>query len=181
MLSTKIHPTSLTIPIIQLSWDKITPIMKFILTSIAVFALLSIMSCTKTNNVKTTVYDTTTVVVRDTTYQTSPRNPIVGLWVGTFKPDGDAIDSFYFSLAINSNGMLISSDINASASSSSAGPWQLTGTAFTATLTALNGVTPESVQALTATYDSVAGTLSGNCNYTQGSGLNINFLLLRVQ
>ena len=135
--------------------------MKSVITilTLAFFYAISTVSCTKTNNVKTTLYDTTTQIFKDTTvindtvWEKTAKNPIVGLWVGTFKVNGDAVDSFYYSFAIDSNGMMITADINASSSSSSAGPWHLNGTTFTATLTALNGITPESVQAVTATYE----------------------------
>ena len=153
--------------------------MKPLLPALLVLFFCSIFSCTKTNNVKTTVYDTTTVVVRDTVYQTSARNPIVGLWIGTFKVDGDATDSFYYSFNIDANGQMISLDADAAGNSASgAGPWQLNGTAFTASLNALDA--PGNVQGIAASYDSVGGTLSGQNNYTQGSGLNTTFLLFRV-
>lgn len=155
--------------------------MKPLPPALLVLFFCSIFSCTKTNNVKTTVYDTTTVVVRDTVYQTSPKNPIVGFWVGTFKIDGNAADSFYYSFTIDANGQMITTDIDVNSNSASAaGPWQLNGTAFTASVTALDGGSPLAVQGITATYDSVAGTLSGQNNYTQGSGYNTNFLLLRA-
>lgn len=161
--------------------------MKAILSTLIVLSLITIISCTKTNNVNTYIHDTTTVihydttVLKDTVWEKNPRNPIVGLWVGTFKVPGDAVDSFYYSFAIDSNGMMYTSDINASASSSSTGPWQLSGKNFTATLTAMNGVSPEPMQAVTAIYDSVAGTLSGQNVYTRGSGLNTTFFLIRVK
>jgi hypothetical protein len=160
--------------------------MKPLLPGLLALFLCSIISCTKTTNVKTTVYDTTTqifkdtTIVRDTVWEKTARNPIVGLWVGTFKNDGDAVDSFYYSYNIDSTGMMIADDINGVGSSASAaGPWQLNGTTFTATLSALN--TSGSVQAVTATYDSVAGTLSGQVNFTQGSGSNATLYLIRVK
>lgn len=159
--------------------------MKFILTCLPVILLFSVFSCSKTNNVKTTVYDTTTQIIKDTTvlkdtvWERTARNPIVGLWVGTFKVDGDAVDSFYYSFAIDSNGQMISIDADAAGNSASgAGPWHLNGTTFTASLNALGA--PGNVQGVTATYDSVGGTLSGQNNYTEGSGLNTNFYLIRV-
>jgi len=156
--------------------------MKYILTSLAVISLFSIISCTKTNNVKTTVYDTTTVVVRDTVYQTSSKNPIVGLWVGTYKAQGgNAADSFYYSFTINSNGTMIVTAIGPTGNSAAtAGPWQLTGTNFTATVTELDGGSPLFVQSLTAVYDSTAGTLNGQGIITQGSGNSETYLLFRV-
>lgn len=144
------------------------------------FYSISTVSCTKTGNVKTTVYDTTTQILKDTVWENTTKNPIVGLWVGTFKIDGDATDSFYYSFDIDSNYRVITTAIAAAGNSSSSdGPWQLNGTTFTCTLTQLG--LPSDVQAVTAVYDSVAGTLSGQNNYIQGSGLNTTFLLLRVQ
>ena len=170
------------------SWpDNKIPIMKLILASLSVILLCSVFSCTKTNNVKTTVYDTTTqifkdtTVIKDTVWEKTARNPIVGLWVGTFQVVGDAVDSFYYSFSIDSNGIMYTSDINASASSSSTGPWQLNGINYTASLTAMNGVTPENKQSVTAIYDSVAGTLSGQNVFTQGTGATTTFYFIRVQ
>jgi hypothetical protein len=156
--------------------------MKLLLPGLLAIFFCSIFSCTKTNNVTTTAYDTTTVVVRDTVYYTPHSNPIVGLWVGTYTVFGDAVESFYYSFNIDSNGMMITIAIGANnTSSSSAGPWQLSGTAFTSSLTTLDGGSPVYVQACTAVYDSTAGTLAGQVVPTQGSGLSGNFLLLRVQ
>jgi hypothetical protein len=162
--------------------------MKFILTSIVAISLFSIISCTKTNNVKTTVYDTITqifkdtTIARDTVYQTSPKNPIVGLWVGTYKNQaGNAADSFYYSFDIISNGTMIVTGIGgANNSTALAGTWQLTGTNFTATVTQLDAGSPVFVQSLTAVYDSTAGTLTGQGIVTQGSGTNETYQLIRV-
>lgn len=156
--------------------------MKFILLCFAAISLFSIISCTKTNNIKTTVYDTTTVVVRDTVYQTSPKNPIVGLWVGTYKQlGGNAADSFYYSFTINSNGTMITTAVGPTGSSTAtAGSWQLAGTNFTATVTQLDAGSPLFGQSLTAIYDSTAGTLNGQGIVTQGSGITETYLLFRV-
>jgi hypothetical protein len=162
--------------------------MKFILPCFAAISLFFIISCTKTNNVKTTVYDTITqifkdtTVARDTVYQTSPKNPIVGLWVGTYKQQGgNAADSFYYSFTINSNGTMISTAIGPTGSSTStAGSWQLAGTNFTATVTQLDAGSPLFGQSLTAVYDSTAGTLNGQGIVTQGSGVTETYLLFRV-
>jgi hypothetical protein len=153
--------------------------MKLLLPGLLAIFFCSIFSCTKTNNVTTTAYDTTTVVVRDTVWETTPLNPIVGLWVGKYLNNGD-VDSFYYSYDIQANGNLISSAIgNTGNSDATSGPWQLTGTNFTATLTVLS-LTPTIVQAITATYDSTTGTLTGQWTYTQGSGTNGTFTLTRV-
>jgi hypothetical protein len=154
--------------------------MRVILTCLAVISVISVISCTKTTNVKTTVYDTTTVVVRDTIYSRA-KNPIIGLWIGTYKIiGGNAADSFYLSFDIDANGRMITLDNDALGSSaSSAGPWQLSGTTFSASLSALNS--SSTVQTTTAVYDSVAGSLNGQALYTTGTGYNTTFLLFRVQ
>jgi hypothetical protein len=153
--------------------------MKYIFTGLALICLAATFSCTKTNNVRTTVYDTTTVIFRDTVYQKS-KNPIAGLWVGTYIVPSAPTDSFYYSFDIQPNGRMITTAISPSGgSSSSTGPWQLSGTAFTATLTQLGA--PTDVQAISAAYDSVAGTLAGTADFTSGGGNNATFLLLRVQ
>jgi hypothetical protein len=162
---------------------KITLLCAFVLSSLYIFT-----SCTKTNNVTTTNYDTTTlvfkdtVVNKDTVYETTHQNPIVGLWVGTYKViGGNQADSFYYSFTIDSNNTMITTAIASTSSAASAGPWQLSGTNFTGTVTQLDGGSPVYVQAITAVYDSTGGTLTGQVLPTQGSGLSGTFLLLRVQ
>jgi hypothetical protein len=160
--------------------------MKWIITVFVVFLFFAISSsttsCTKSNAThdSTTVVQKDTLIVRDTVYQ-HLKNPIIGLWIGTYKVNGDAVDSFYFSFDILANNSVITTAIGATNNSTStAGPWQLNGINFTATVTTLNGGNPLYVQAITAVYDSTAGTLSGVVNVTQGSGLNGNFLLFRA-
>src|SRR6185437_7457877 len=116
------------------------------------------IACTKTNNVTTTIHDSTTVIVRDTVVMTSPKNPITGLWVGAYYLTGDAIDSFMYQLDIRTDGTVytIGSGTNQTAGYAS-GPWTLNGTAFSASLTTMAGVTPENPQTITAKYDSVSG------------------------
>jgi hypothetical protein len=140
-----------------------TTIVKNILAILSVVLVCTIFSCTKNNVIPLN------------------KNPIVGLWVGTYKAVGDAVDSFYYSYDITSNGRMISAAIGpTNNSTSSAGPWQLSGTNFTATLTTLDAGSPLYVQAVTAVYDSIAGTISGQAVFTQGSGGNATFLLQRV-
>jgi hypothetical protein len=153
--------------------------MKPLLPAVMALFLCSIFSCTKTNNVSTTLRDTTTLVVKDTVWETTPKNPIVGLWVGKFLNNGQ-VDSFYYSYDIQANGNMISSAIGDNSSTDAAsGPWQLNGTTFTATLTQLSA-TVTVVQAITATYDSTAGTLTGQWTITQGSWIPGTFSLTRV-
>jgi hypothetical protein len=145
---------------------------RFLFLTVSVCTLYWCISCTKTNNVTTTIRDTTvlkdttiikdTTVMKDTVVQTNPKNPIVGLWVGAYFVSGDAIDSFQYQFDIRSDSTVytIGSGTNGTAGYAS-GPWSLHGTTWSATLTSMNGVNPEIVQNITATYDSVSGTLSG--------------------
>jgi hypothetical protein len=141
-----------------------------------------VMSCTKTNNVTTTIRDTTvlkdTTIIKDTTVQkdtitVAPKVTIVGVWAGSYFINGaPAADSFYYQFDIRADGLIysIGSGTNQGAGYAS-GPWTLTGTTFSATLTTMNAVIPENVQTITCTYDSAAGTLtSGVWIDTQGNG-----------
>ena len=143
-------------------------------------------SCTKTNNVYTTTRDTTvvkdTTFIRDTVYETTPKNPIYGAWVGSYFVSGNAVDSFTYEFNILSNGTLytVGSGENQGAGYSS-GTWALSGTSFSATITSMNGVNPENVQTLTAIYDSVGGRLyNGVWTDIQGNTSSGTFLLRRI-
>ena len=157
----------------------------FLLFAIVLSSLYFFVSCTKTKTVTNTNYDTTTLIVkdtvvnRDTVYEATHKNPIVGLWVGKYLNSGD-VDSFYYSIDIQSNGNCITTAIgNTNNSDATAGPWQLSGTNFTATLTLLS-LSTTLVQSITANYDSTAGTLTGQWIYTQGSGGPGTFSLIWV-
>ena len=74
-------------------WILLIPVMLYLFSS-----------CSKSNNVTTTIRDTTTLIVRDTIVKkdtivvTNPQNPIVGLWVGTFQITGaTSLGAFYYS------------------------------------------------------------------------------------
>jgi hypothetical protein len=157
-----------------------------LLACIACFITVTI-SCTKTNNVTTTIYDSTkvfdTTIVRDTVYL-NPKNPIVGLWTGSYFVNGNAVDSFMYQFDIRSDSTIytIGSGTNQTAGYAS-GPWHLNGTTFTATLTSMNGVSPENVQTVSATYDSVSGRLyNGTWVDTRGNGGQTGtFSLRRIQ
>jgi hypothetical protein len=156
--------------------------MKRIIFSCSVFlCLYGILSCTKTNNVTTTVRDST--VVRDTVYLT-PKRTVTGLWVGSYFLTGNARDSFMYQFDIRPDGLLytIGSGTNQQAGYAS-GPWTLNGVNFSATLTSMNGVAIENIQTVTATYDSVGGRLyNGSWIDTQGNnGQTGTFSLKKVQ
>ena len=151
------------------------------MTVMSLVLLCSIFSCTKTDNVKTTVYDTVTQVFRDTIYSKA-KNPIVGFWVGTWKTTTDPSDSTYYTYTIDANGTMMSTSIGSNGVSDAAeGPWQLSGTSFTATTTQLDYNSPVVIQNITATYDSTAGTLTGSAVFVQGGTAAETFLLFRVQ
>jgi hypothetical protein len=152
----------------------------FVLTFVG--GLYCMVSCTKTNNVTTTVRDTTvlkdTTFIRDTTVQKdtitiAPKVSIVGVWAGSYFINGaPAADSFYYQFDIRNDGLIysIGSGTGGGAGYAS-GPWTLTGTTFSATLTTMNATIPENVQTITCTYDSAAGTLTnGVWIDTQGNG-----------
>jgi hypothetical protein len=153
--------------------------MKLLLPGLLALSLCSVFSCTKTDNVNTTLHDTTTLVVKDTVWETTPKNPIVGLWIGKYLNNG-AVDSFYYSYDIQANGNMISTAIgDVNTTDAASGSWQLTGTNFTATLTQLSqSVTL--VQDIAATYDSTTGTLTGQWTIAQGSYVSGTFTLTRV-
>jgi len=160
----------------------------FFLFSILVSLAFLVPSCTKTNNVPTTVRDTTTLIIKDTvfikdTVYTSPRYPIAGLWVGSYFVNGNSVDSFMYQFQILANGTVytIGSGTNGTAGYAS-GPWTLSGTAWSATITSMNGVTPENVQTITATFDSVGGRLyNGAWTDTRGGTASGTVTLRRVQ
>jgi len=154
--------------------------MKLILVSLTISLFFTFISCTKSNNITTTIRDTTTLIYRDTVYIKKPLNPIVGLWVGKYLNSGD-VDSFYYSINIQPTGYCIATSIANNNAASTAGPWQLSGTAFTATVKELI-TSPTKVQDITAAYDSTAGTLTGQWTVTQGIGNPTGtFKLIRVQ
>ena len=150
----------------------------------------SLICCTKTNNVNTTIHDSTTVIVRDTTVKldtvviTTAKNPIVGEWVGTFHIDFTAAANvFYYRLDIRSDSTVYTtgeSGLYDGTTTYASGPWKLRGTAFSASVTALDA-SHTNVQTLTANYDSTAGTLSSGVYIdVSGSSQTGTFTLTRV-
>jgi hypothetical protein len=157
----------------------------FVFLSALTCSICFITSCTKTTNVKTTVYDTVKSTVYDTVVLKTPKNPIFGTWAGSYFVNGaSAADSFMYIFYIRTdNTMLaIGSGTNGTAGYSS-GPWTLKGTVFSATMSSLNGTTPENVQSITAAYDSTNGILS-NGVFSDISGTNTEsgtFTLRRIE
>lgn len=163
-------------------------------------SLYCVISCSKTNNTTTTIRDTTllkdssiirdTTILKDTITQkdtvvVTPKVTIVGIWAGSYFINGaPASDSFYYQFDIRADGLIytIGSGTNQQAGYAS-GPWTLSGTTFSATLTSMNGVIPENIQTVTATYDSASATLTnGVWIDTQGNGGQTGtFTLSRLQ
>ncbi len=144
-------------------------------------SLYCIIGCSKSN---------TTTTIRDTTYvfdtvAIKPKVTIAGVWAGSYFINGaPAADSFYYQFDIRADGLVytIGSGTNQTAGYAS-GPWTMSGTTFSATLTTMDATTPENIQTFTATYDSAAGTLTnGIWIDTQGNGgLTGTFTLSRLQ
>jgi hypothetical protein len=154
--------------------------MKWMFLTLYATIFFSTTSCTKTVNTTTTIRDTTTIITRDTVYVKSPLNPIAGLWIGKYLNNGD-VNSYYYSFNIQASGSCIATAIGPTNNSiATSGPWQLSNKNFTATLTAMTNSPTPTIQAITATYDSTSGTLTGQYTYTQGSGTPGTFKLTRV-
>ena len=153
--------------------------MKVTTLTLSALAFFAAVSCTKTNNIKTTVYDTTTIIHRDTVWVKKPLNPITGLWVGKYIIP-NSVDSIYYSMDIQPTGNLITTAIANGSSTATSGPWQLNGTALTASVLELSSVGVKVAENITATYDSTAGTLTGQWKVTAGGVPDGSFRLLRV-
>jgi autotransporter-associated beta strand protein len=167
-----------------------------------IFAALSIISvlytstsCRKTNSI-TTVHDSTTVIVRDTVLKrdttikidtlvlTNPKNPVTGLWVGTYTIDGNvAYGTFYYSWAVFPDHTIITrGGAQNGITWTGAGTWSLSAdSTFTADT---NGTDPSEgnvPQHITAKYSSVNGTMTnGKVAYTNGNSQTQSFTLERA-
>jgi hypothetical protein len=150
-------------------------------------SLYLMVSCTKTNTVYKTVHDTLTVltkdtliikdtiVKKDTLVITNPKNPITGLWVGTYQITGsEYLGSFYYSCNIFADHTFIQQGGGTNGAVwTGKGTWTLTAdSTWTADLSNADVSQGSLTQHLTAKYSSVNGTLSqGTWIYTSG----INF------
>jgi hypothetical protein len=134
-------------------------------------ALCSIVSCTKNSTIPAAPVN---------------HNPIVGLWIGTYQVNNEFLaDSFYYSFDIRPDSSIITEGSGQNGATSFAiGTWKLSGVNFSATVTAIDAVQSEDVQALTATYDSVGGVLTLGKFVNVGgpaTGKSGTFVLQRVQ
>ena len=112
----------------------------------------------------------------------SPANPIVGLWIGTFtSPQLTAGKNLYYSFDIRTDGSLLSQGLgNDGNTYYSNGTWALSGTSFTATITGQNLSQAGAIQNVTATYNSSAGTLTGQLVLASNSTQTFTFTLNRI-
>jgi hypothetical protein len=164
---------------------------KLLISTIFIIAIFSfsISSCTKTVTDTTTVnhYDTTTVITRDTlitrdTVFVSPKNPIVGLWIGSQTAgDGSSPYPLYYSYDIKANNTLLMTGQGGDGNTYYAnGTWALNGTAFTAVITVDNLGQIGVKQNITAVYDSTAGTLTNGVVQEIGYPYSDTFFMNRV-
>src|SRR6058998_3978826 len=93
------------------------------------------------------------------------KNPIVGLWVGTYKVleggKGDVgTDNLYYSFDIRNDSTILTQGLGADGNTYySVGTWSLHGKTFTATITTTNLSQQGVVQSVTADYNEKTGTL----------------------
>jgi len=169
--------------------------MKQIFTFVLLIASLYLIpACTKTNTVTKTIYDTTTVLIKDTVtiikkdtlVITNPKNPITGLWVGTYQITGsESLGSFYYSYNLFSDGTLIQQGGGTNGAVwTGKGTWSLAADSTWSADLSNSDITQGSfTQHITAKYSSVNGTLSqGTWIYTSGTnnGQHGTFLLKRT-
>jgi hypothetical protein len=127
-------------------------------------------SCTKTTTQKITTYDTTTIVTRDTVFTkdtlvvVTPKNPIVGYWVGVLTAVNEPLAGpLYYSVDIRTDGTILTTGLGADGNTYySAGTWSLSGTAFSSTITSTTLSNKGVVQNVSLVYDQTNGTLIGN-------------------
>ncbi|MES1159204.1 MAG: hypothetical protein ABUM51_00460 [Bacteroidota bacterium] len=126
------------------------------------------------------------VACTKTTTVTSPPtnpNPIIGLWVGTYQIDNEAnLGSYYYSFSLFSDSTFVQQGGGSNGQIwTGIGTWSLKGTAWSATLSNTDISSGPLTQVVTATYDSVAGTLShGVWRNTSGTSAAGTFSLKRV-
>jgi len=126
-------------------------------------------SCTKTTTQKITTYDTTTIVTRDTVLTrdtlvvVTPKNPIVGYWVGVLTAVNEPqAGPLYYSCDIRTDSTILTTGLGADGNTYySAGTWPLSGTAFSATITSTTLSNKGVVQNVSLVYNQTDGTLIG--------------------
>jgi hypothetical protein len=139
--------------------------MKFKLLAVLLFTLsISLFSCSKSSNSPT------------------PTNPIVGLWIGTQMPnDGSSSVPLYYSYDLKSDSTLLMQGAGSDGNTYyGVGKWSLTGTAFTAEITATNLGQAGVKQNITAVYSSGLGKLANGTIQTVGNSYSATFTLDRI-
>jgi hypothetical protein len=100
-------------------------------------------------------------------------NPITGEWAGTYKIDDAAyLGSFYYGFDIFSDSTIIETGGGTTGAFwTSTGKWSLSGdSVFTATVTTTDESQYETVQTISAKYDSITGVLSSGIWSNSGIG-----------
>jgi hypothetical protein len=164
---------------------------------LAILAFVYFFSaCTKTTNTTRTIYDTTTIVRKDTITKKdtitrvdtlvlhNPKNPVTGLWVGTYTIDGNvAFGTFYFSWAVFPDHTLIERGGGPNGVTWTAqGTWTLAAdSTFSADLSSTDPSEHGVTEHETAKYSSVTGKMSnGHLSYTNGLTETHSFTLNRA-
>ncbi len=126
-------------------------------------------SCTKTTTQTIYTHDTTTIVTRDTIINrdtlvvVTPKNPIIGLWVGVLTAVNEPLAGpLYYSCDIRADSTILTTGLGADGNTYySAGTWSLSGTAFSATITSTTLSNKGTVQNVSLIYNQTNGTLIG--------------------
>jgi len=171
--------------------------LRYLLGPLALLALVySFSSCTKSTNTTTTIRDTTTIIYKDTIVKkdtvikidtlviTNPKNPIVGLWVGTYTIDGNPSgSSYYYGFSIFPDHTIIQQGGGSNGQIWTAtGTWSLSAdSTFSCDVHSTDLSSPTNTQHITAKYSAANGTLSnGRWTYTTGGTSTGQFSLERV-
>jgi hypothetical protein len=112
----------------------------------------------------------------------APNYPIVGLWIGTQVPnDGSTTVPLYYSFDLHSDSSILLQGLGADGNTYYAlGKWSLSGTAFTAAITASNLSQAGAKQTLSAVYSSDKGTLSSGVVMGVGNNYTATFSMERT-
>ncbi|HVW58613.1 MAG TPA: hypothetical protein VHC48_01210 [Puia sp.] len=140
-------------------------------------------SCTKNNDVTTTIHDSTTIIQKDTVYIKNPKNPITGFWVGSFQYDDyPTAGSYYYSLSLFEDNTVVNMGGGQNGVLYMAkGTWSLSTDSILTVHIAADPLQANWTQTLTAKYSSANGTLSnGIWAYTSGGTQAGTFLLKRT-
>ena len=112
----------------------------------------------------------------------SPGNPIVGLWIGTYTSPQTQGHNYYYSYDIRTDSSILVQGLGADGNTYYAnGTWSLSGTSFSATITSQNLSQAGAVQTVTAQYSNNNGVLTGQVLLVGGNFSNAaTFTLNRI-